>query len=81
MEYLKDDDFFVFNSQKRLYANRGIIGLDTKGNIYEGFDGKITEDNLTLDEQLELACFMETQWAIKKIEIIAEKLNEGRRKK
>lgn len=56
---------------KVIEANRGIVGIDDAGNIFEGYDGTIenyengvsvTEDGLTIGERISLANVMLARW-------------------
>lgn len=45
------------------YANRGIVGVDGEGAVYEGYDGCIREDDFTAADTEALAVLMISRWA------------------
>ena len=59
------DDKVIFSTGKEKYANNGIIGLSPELDITEGYDGGFEEDedDLTKEEQIELAEYMIEAWA------------------
>ena len=60
-----DNDSYILNTGKKIYANKGLISIDNEGNIYEGYDGEldIKEYNLfTKQERREIAKFMINKW-------------------
>lgn len=71
MKYLGSDHYVLETTGRELNANLGIIGLNPKLEISEGYDGGI-EDNwepFTLEERQEIADYMISLWeAYKKAE-------------
>ncbi len=72
-----DKTGITFSTGRQAYANRGIIGLDMSGEVYEGYDGTfycfLSEDEIlsldyydkmqpTAEERKELADFMIARW-------------------
>jgi hypothetical protein len=60
-------DTIVLESGKEIYANNGIIGIDSGFNLYSGYDGMILDhewydpsigDDLTPEEVVEIADFI-----------------------
>ena len=62
---VKGDDI-IFSTGKVVYANNGLIGLsepDELGwEVSEGYDGKIYCDDLTKEENIEMANYMIDLW-------------------
>ncbi len=63
-------DGISFSSGRSIYANCGIVGIDAKGVISEGYDGgvewppsKYNGSKLTADDMRELADVMIARWA------------------
>jgi hypothetical protein len=59
----------VFSTGRKINTNSGIIGIDAKGNIFEGYDGELTvrddvlnADGLNRIERRELADYMIDLW-------------------
>jgi hypothetical protein len=69
-----DGDGYTLSSGRRLYANRGIVGINPEMEVYEGYDGKIYTTIYTRplfpgeisgwshEEKCELADFMISLW-------------------
>ena len=65
--YDQDTWELVLTTGTRLQANEGIIGINHKLNVYEGFDGPIcagylNEIKLTKEERKELADYVIDKW-------------------
>jgi hypothetical protein len=58
----EDKNEIVFSGGKRLYANRGVIGLSVSCEISEGWDGGFDRGEMTKDEIVELATYMSEKW-------------------
>ncbi len=63
-----DGDTIKFRNGREEYANCGIIGIDSEGNISGGYDDGFatdveTECTLTEQERQELAAYMIEKWA------------------
>jgi hypothetical protein len=63
----EDKDELVFSTGTRIYANRGIVGIGPKLDVYEGYDGGISAvarhtTNFTPEEWSELADYAISQW-------------------
>mgnify|MGYP001607305997 CR=1 FL=1 len=60
------DDVLVLSSGKRIYANRGILGIrDGDNTIYDGYDGEVWSGGdqcLTHAERAEIADYMIALW-------------------
>ena len=69
----RDGDEIIFSTGKRVYAHRGIIGLDSALNTYEGYDGGFEDNKLTSEEKLELANYMIAAWNEYKLKISSMK--------
>jgi hypothetical protein len=74
---IADSCHIVLSSGRRFYVNLGVIGIDSEGNVYQGYDGSlfdwpgdIDDDEpainerrpLTLDERRELSTIMIDRW-------------------
>lgn len=59
-----DPDYVRLGSGRAFYANRGIIGLDSDGNAFGGYDGGFGPDvgDFTVDERREIAEMMIARW-------------------
>lgn len=57
-------DGIMFSNGIAMYANHGIVGIDADGAISEGYDGGISEDELTHEQKVELADLMISRWTI-----------------
>lgn len=68
------DHVLTFNSGKTLDICGGIIGIDSSGNVFEGYDGTLyrpdavdsvgnDEAAMSPEERVELAEFMILRWA------------------
>ena len=59
-----EGDSVILSSGKKLYANRGIIGLTTDLNITTGYDGGLVEDrgDLTPEDYIEISDYMVSRW-------------------
>lgn len=57
-----EGDDLIFSSGKTIYANQGIVGIDSEGYITEGYDGGIDDDKFTPDEKMEFADYMIGLW-------------------
>jgi len=70
MKELQDkDDFdgFILSTGKKIYANRGILGISQKSaeegwSITEGYDGGIATEELTKQEAIEMATYAIILW-------------------
>lgn len=38
---MNNEDDIVLSTGRAFYANRGIVGIDAKGNVSEGYDGGV----------------------------------------
>lgn len=57
-----DGDFIVLDG-KRIYANRGILGLNGDGELYYGYDGEVWQaGGFTLKQRREVADYMINLW-------------------
>jgi hypothetical protein len=45
----RDGDYYVLESGRRVYSNRGILGIDPLGEVFEGYDGGVVTDGRDLD--------------------------------
>ena len=61
MKYEEAEDVLELSSGKRLFANRGILGISPAGEISEGYDGGVY-DEFTPEERAELAEYMIGLW-------------------
>jgi hypothetical protein len=60
----------VLSSGKVIEASAGVIGLDHKGGVFHGYDGRLVDPDidsedeplLTTDEKIELAELMIERW-------------------
>lgn len=57
-----EDNYLVFSTGKKYYANGGIIGIDKDLDLTEGCDNGMNDDELTNKEKVELANFMIDLW-------------------
>jgi hypothetical protein len=66
-----DGDGYTLSSGRRLYASRGIVGINPEMEVYEGYDGKIytgpsyypaATPGWSHEEKCELADFMISLW-------------------
>lgn len=55
------DDYKLFTG-KRVPANCAILGISPKLRLYEGYDGTINEDALTIEERMEVAEYAIAMW-------------------
>lgn len=64
------DDTYTFSSGRKLYANRGILGIDPEGNTFDGYDSSWDERDfrprengpMTKEERHEIADEMIARW-------------------
>jgi hypothetical protein len=56
----------VFSTGKRVYCHANIVGIDDAGETFEGYDGGIESDKLTMAERIELADEMIARWQLYK---------------
>ena len=69
-----EGDDLIFSTGKKVYANRGIVGLGANGDVTEGYDGGVDtildkccrrddpEYVVQADELVELADYMIAEW-------------------
>jgi hypothetical protein len=67
MKYDENTDLLTFSTGKSVFANCGILGIrkdDDGGHIYiyEGYDGHLSDEDLTKIERIELADFVIGLW-------------------
>ena len=61
-------DAIILSTGRKICANKGIVGICPKGDIYSGYDGIIHIDGwadetvLTNDELMEIAAYMVSRW-------------------
>jgi hypothetical protein len=60
-EQFAGEDKLILPSGREFYANCGIVGIDAKGGIFEGYDGGVDID-LTDEERRSLAGIMIDRW-------------------
>lgn len=60
----KNKDGFVLSSGRHIYANNGIIGLNSNAETYGGYDGLLEDifNPFTREERAELAEHMIRKW-------------------
>ena len=68
-------DDYVLSTGKEISANCSILGISPELELYEGYDGKIYEDELTTKEKLEIAEYAISLWQ-KYWDKIKKELNE-----
>jgi len=56
-----DEDEITLSTGKTFYANKGIVGLGTDGDVYGGYDG-VVGVVFTMEERWELAGMMIKRW-------------------
>jgi hypothetical protein len=56
------DEYFIFSTGTRLYANNGIIGISPSLELSEGYDGEIDTSKLLPEDIHELAIYMIQKW-------------------
>lgn len=59
-----NDSHIEWSTGRREYANGGIIGLSSTGEVTEGYDGILiyNPSNLSIEERAELADYMIAKW-------------------
>lgn len=70
MIYNVKDSTYTLTTGRRVYANRGILGIDEQGSVSEGYDGGVelerdwddTFQSWTPEERTELADEMIRRW-------------------
>ena len=68
--YIKSDEHteqnkIYFSTGKVIYANNGIVGISPDMEIFEGYDGSISDDyELSRMEKIELADLMIDRWSL-----------------
>lgn len=61
-------DKYVLSSGREFYANLGILGIDPRGDVSQGYDGGLRldsvgmEDDFTPEERREIADFAMAAW-------------------
>ena len=64
----REGDKLYFSSGRQWEPHNGIIGIDPKGAVFEGYDASLTgdwqeeADQLTTVERCDLASFMIEEW-------------------
>ncbi|MBN1618497.1 hypothetical protein JW887_04090 [Candidatus Dojkabacteria bacterium] len=56
------DDYFIFKTGHRIYANNGIIGISPSLEISEGYDGELDTSTFSPEDLHELATYMIQKW-------------------
>jgi hypothetical protein len=59
---------YELSTGRKIYANGGIVGINTELEVYEGYDGIVREftERLTPEEQDEFCDFMIALWQERK---------------
>ncbi len=72
---INEDERIIFSTGREVYANKGIIGIDSDLSLTYGYDGDFEGDSLSNEEKLEIANFMITRWLQFKLSLPANKFN------
>lgn len=59
-DYTVNDEIAL--SSRKFYANQNIVGIDDKGDVFEGYDGGLEYERFTAEERRELAQLMIERW-------------------
>jgi len=57
------NDILKFSTGRELYANHGIIGINSALGIFEGYDDDVYDDVWLKEEKIELADYMISLWS------------------
>lgn len=55
-------DGVILDSGREIYANCGIVGIDERGFVSEGYDGEVYTKKFTDAERRDLADLMISRW-------------------
>ena len=66
-----DRDYAIFSSGLKISANNGIVGLSPELEVFEGYDGRFGStfhNEMTPEDECELADYMIKQWGKYKVQ-------------